>query len=81
MVSKQEFFEWRAQELTQAWMIEANDQANTKIAEVMTRKEVNPGLDQYLKGYFAALSEMIGWQPEFVPESVEESILGVSDES
>ena len=80
MVNRQEFIEWRNQPLTQEWLMEANDQANLKIKEVMTRKEVNPGLDQYLKGYFAALDEMIGWQPEFVPESVEDSILGESVE-
>ena len=80
MVTKQEFFEWRNQPLTQEWLIVANDLANDAVAKIVNRPDVNPGLDQYLKGLISGLSEIIGWQPEFLPESVEESILGESVE-
>lgn len=80
MYSKSEFIEWRNQPITQEWLIAANDESATAIAKIIRRAEVNPGEDQYLKGYIAGLSELIGWQPEYISESVEESILGESIE-
>ncbi len=76
MVLKQEFIDWRQQEITAALLETLAEKANLAVTEVIRRQAVDIGRDQFLKGYIAGLDEAVSFQPEYVPESVKEAIDG-----
>ncbi len=68
MFMKQEFKDWRSQDITQEFLKSLAEGANGFVEKILTRRESNPLDDQYLKGIIQGLSIAAGWMPELVDE-------------
>ena len=78
MVSKEEFSDWRNHPITQELFAALIAQANLVATELLRRPTSDVEKDQWLKGQLAGIDLSCGFTPELVPETVEETIEGVS---
>ncbi len=80
MVTKEEFSDWRNHPITKELFDSLLVQANMASTELLRRFTIDIEKDQWLKGQLVGIDLACGFTPELVPETVEETIDGVSYE-
>lgn len=71
--TKIEFREWRDLPLTQELLEEIAKQVQGMIEEMVNTATFDPNRIQYLKGIINGLSQVAGWEPEYIEEPEDET--------
>lgn len=73
MFTVQEYLEWRNHPITGAFYKEMENTAADLMAKIMNSDSSNQARDQFLKGMFKGIDEVVAFKPDLITEEGEET--------